>query len=134
MDSNFEHMNKWEDLIIRFFNNELSNPSFINTLKFGPYYAMGNLDLSTGTIHNNRLWARLGKSQIIITEQGQRYENSQIIDSLYSEHFSKTVSNVLSEESRIDVTEAYELSDVENLLSDDEVDQLYSAIIEKEIL
>jgi ferric-dicitrate binding protein FerR (iron transport regulator) len=24
MDSNFEHMNKWEDLIIRFFNNELS--------------------------------------------------------------------------------------------------------------
>lgn len=61
-------------------------------------------------------------------------ENSQIIDSLYSEHFSKTVSNVLSEESRIDVTEAYELSDVENLLSEDEVDQLYSALIEKEIL
>ena len=69
-----------KNLTVPFFNNELSNTGFTNTLKFGPYYAMGNLDLSTGVIHNNKLWARLGKSQIIITEQGQRYENSQIIN------------------------------------------------------
>ncbi len=68
------------------------------------------------------------------THENVSDENSQIIDSLYSEHFSNAVDNVLTEESRIAVAESYELSDVENLLSEDEVDQLYTALIEKEIL
>lgn len=68
------------------------------------------------------------------THENVSDENSQIIDSLYSEHFSNTVDNVLTEESRIAVAESYELSDVENLLSEDEVDQLFTALIEKEIL
>jgi hypothetical protein len=54
--------------------------SFLNNVNFGPYYALGNLDLSTGTIHNNKLWARLGTSQIIIAEKGKSYEDAKIID------------------------------------------------------
>ncbi len=54
--------------------------SFLNAVTFGPYYALGNLDLSTSAIHNNKLWARIGKSQIIIAEKGKKFEEAQIIE------------------------------------------------------
>ena len=41
---------------------------------------MGNLDLSTSAIHENKLWARLGASQILIVEKGGSYEDAEIID------------------------------------------------------
>ncbi len=54
--------------------------SFLAIIEFGPYYIKGNLDLSTSAIHNNKLWARLGESQIIIVEKGNSFEEAQIID------------------------------------------------------
>jgi hypothetical protein len=54
--------------------------SFSNNVTFGPYYTLNNLDLSTSTIHNNKLWARLGRSQILIVEKGKTFEEAQIID------------------------------------------------------
>lgn len=54
--------------------------SFVNKIKFGPYYVQGNLDLSTGAIKNNKLWARLGENQIIIAEQGKSFEEVTIIE------------------------------------------------------
>jgi hypothetical protein len=60
---------------------ELFHPDlFLNNVKFGSYYSLGNLDLSTSVIHNNKLWARQGTSQIIIAEKGKSYEEAQIID------------------------------------------------------
>ncbi|MBN2588349.1 MAG: hypothetical protein JXA96_00685 [Sedimentisphaerales bacterium] len=38
------------------------------------------MDLSTGTIHNNKVWARLGPNQIFIGEIGKGTEEAQIID------------------------------------------------------
>ena len=54
--------------------------SFLRKITFNYYWAYGSLDLSTGTIHKNKLWARLGKSQIIIAEKGKSFEDAQIID------------------------------------------------------
>jgi hypothetical protein len=54
--------------------------SFSTKIIFGPYYSQGNLDLSTCAIHNNKLWARLGQSQILIVEKGKSFEDAQIID------------------------------------------------------
>jgi hypothetical protein len=54
--------------------------SFLNAVTFGPYSALGNLDLSPSTIHKNKLWARLGTSQIIVAEKGKSFEEAQIID------------------------------------------------------
>jgi hypothetical protein len=54
--------------------------SFMNAATFGRYSAQGNIDLSTSAIYNNKLWARMGKSQIIIAEKGKSFEEAQIID------------------------------------------------------
>jgi hypothetical protein len=54
--------------------------SFLDKVKLSFYYSQGNLDLSTGTIHNSKLWARLGTSQIIIAEKGKSFEEADIID------------------------------------------------------
>ena len=54
--------------------------SFLDNVVLGPYYAQGNLDLATGAIHNNKLWARLGRYQILIIEKGKSFEEAQIID------------------------------------------------------
>jgi hypothetical protein len=54
--------------------------SFSNNVTYGPYSTLGNLDLTTSAIHNNKLWARLGKGQIIIAEKGKSYEEAQIIE------------------------------------------------------
>jgi hypothetical protein len=55
--------------------------SFLSKVTIGPYtYKAGTLDLSTGTIHNNKFWARLGQSQIIIAEKGKSFEEAEIID------------------------------------------------------
>jgi hypothetical protein len=73
----------------RYFNRNMSlklaqelflSDSFSNNVKLGPYYSQGNLDLSTSAIHNNKLWARLGQSQIIIAEKDKSYEQAKIID------------------------------------------------------
>ena len=54
--------------------------SFSSNVNFGPYYIQGNLDLSTSTIHNNKLWARLGESQIMIIEKDKNFKDIKIID------------------------------------------------------
>ena len=36
--------------------------------------------MSTAAIHNDHLWARLGKSQIIIVEKDKSFEEAEIID------------------------------------------------------
>ncbi|MBN1975426.1 MAG: hypothetical protein JW787_17450 [Sedimentisphaerales bacterium] len=54
--------------------------SFMDSVSFGPYHFLGNLDLSTSAIHTDKLWARLGESQIIIAEKGKRFEEAKIID------------------------------------------------------
>ncbi|MBN1975197.1 MAG: tetratricopeptide repeat protein [Sedimentisphaerales bacterium] len=54
--------------------------SFLNNVVLGPYYAQTNFDPSTGAIHDNKLWARLGERQILIIEKGKSFEEAQIID------------------------------------------------------
>lgn len=61
-------------------------------------------------------------------------ENSNTIDSIYSKSLYSTVSDFINIESSSSLTSDYEINDVENLLTDDEVDQLYSQLLEKEIL
>jgi hypothetical protein len=63
------------------FEKDLVVPeSFSNAVTYGPFYDLGNINLSTSTIHNNKLWARMGASQILIAEKGKSYEEAQIID------------------------------------------------------
>ena len=47
---------------------------------FGPYYTKNYCDPETGDIHNDKFWARLGESQIIIVEKGGDFEDAQLID------------------------------------------------------
>jgi hypothetical protein len=54
--------------------------SSMNDIKFGYYRSYGACDLSTGAIYKNKLWARLGQSQIIIFEKGKSFQDAQIID------------------------------------------------------
>ena len=48
-------------------------------LTFGPIDS-GYLDLSTCAVQDNKLWARLGRSQIIIIHKGKGFEEAEIID------------------------------------------------------
>ena len=61
----------WDDLFVS--NHVPQN------LEFSVYY-IGSCDLSTAAIHNDHLWARLGKSQIIIVEKDKSFEEAEIID------------------------------------------------------
>ena len=54
--------------------------SFLSKVSLQTYQISGSLDLSTGTIYKNKLWARYGKSQILIVEKGKSFEDAQIID------------------------------------------------------
>lgn len=47
-------------------------------IPYGPYL-FGNLDLSTAAVHNDKLWARLGKSQLIIIHKGKGFDEADII-------------------------------------------------------
>jgi hypothetical protein len=49
-------------------------------INFGLYLVQGVLDLARGTIHNNKVWARLGPNQIAIIEIGKSFEEAKIID------------------------------------------------------
>lgn len=69
-----------KDITLELEDKLFLSKSFTNSVSFGPYYSLGNLDLSTGTIHNNKLWARMGESQILIVEKGKSFEEAQIID------------------------------------------------------
>lgn len=60
--------------------------------------------------------------------------NTQTIDSIYSKSMYSAVNEYINTEGSASYTSDYEINDVENLLSDDEVDQLYSQLLEKEIL
>jgi len=63
------------------FEHDLFVPEASNErLASGPCWIHGNLDLSTATIHGDRLWARLGDSQIIIVHRGKSLEEAEIID------------------------------------------------------
>ncbi|MCK4830333.1 hypothetical protein KA005_82205, partial [bacterium] len=48
-------------------------------LPCGPYL-VGSLDLSTCAVQGDRLWARLGESQLIILHKGKGFEEAEIID------------------------------------------------------
>ncbi|MBN2591376.1 MAG: hypothetical protein JXA96_16040 [Sedimentisphaerales bacterium] len=54
--------------------------TFLKKVNVGSIYTEGNLDISTGAIHNNKLWSRYGKNKIIIAENGGNFENAQIIE------------------------------------------------------
>jgi hypothetical protein len=54
---------------------ELSN----SDIPFG-YYNSGLLDLATSAVHGDKLWARLGKSQIAILYRDKSYDEAKIID------------------------------------------------------
>jgi len=88
-------------LRVEFLRKNINPPDYENMLKptllrgmtFGPYY-VGHIDLSTSTFHNNKLWARLGESQIIIVGKGESLEEARIIDNdiLDGEPVSRFVS------------------------------------------
>lgn len=61
-------------------------------------------------------------------------EKLELIDSLYSDNLSETVYEIINEDNQAAFTSNYELNDVENLLTDNDVEILYSQLIEKEIL
>jgi len=48
-------------------------------IPYGPYL-FGNLDLSTCAVQGDRLWARLGESQLIVIHKGKGFEEAEIID------------------------------------------------------
>ncbi|MCK4825108.1 hypothetical protein KA005_55685, partial [bacterium] len=48
----------------------------IEGVRFGVHIA-GYCDLSTATIHNNRLWARLGRHQLIVTRKDKSLEEAE---------------------------------------------------------
>ena len=48
-------------------------------IPYGPYL-FGNLDLSTCAVQGDRLWARLGESQLIIIHKGKGFEEAEIIE------------------------------------------------------
>ncbi len=54
--------------------------SFLSNVTLGPYVTQGNLDLSTGVVHNNKLWAKFGRGQILIIEKGKSFEEARFID------------------------------------------------------
>jgi hypothetical protein len=60
-------------------NDLFVSETSLNKIPFGPF-DMGALDLTTSAIHGDELWALLGKSQIIILQQGKSYEQAEIID------------------------------------------------------
>jgi hypothetical protein len=49
-------------------------------LAYGPCGIHGNLDLSTAAVHGDRLWARLGESQLMVIHQGRSIEEAEIFD------------------------------------------------------
>jgi hypothetical protein len=53
---------------------------FLKRVKVGSLGIAGDLDFSNSAIYNNRLWARFGKNQIIIAEQGKSFEEATIIE------------------------------------------------------
>ena len=54
--------------------------AFLKKVNEGTLRTEGNIDLSTGTIHKNKLWSRYGKYKIIIAEKGCNFEDAKIID------------------------------------------------------
>lgn len=60
--------------------------------------------------------------------------NIGAIDSIYANSVYSTISDYINIENSLSIASDYEISNVETLLSDDEVDQLYGQLLEKEIL
>lgn len=56
----------------------LKDPVFTNLVR--GVFRLGYLDLSTGDIHNNKLWARYGMSQLLIIGKNRSFEEALIID------------------------------------------------------
>jgi hypothetical protein len=54
-------------------------PSYQGNIKFGSVMG-GFLDLSRAAIHDSRLWARLGRTQITIARKGESVEEARIIE------------------------------------------------------
>jgi hypothetical protein len=62
------------------YDTDLLSSVLIREIKFGPNKLPGNIDLTFGSLHEGKLWTRLGQSQIIIADKGKSYEEAQIID------------------------------------------------------
>ena len=58
----------------------------------------------------------------------------QRIDSLYSENISASLIESINEESLTDIVDFNSVADVDEYLSEDEVDLIYAQLINKEIL
>ncbi|MBK7230537.1 MAG: hypothetical protein IPH97_17095 [Ignavibacteriales bacterium] len=56
------------------------------------------------------------------------------IDALYSEQLSKNILESSEEKTTGNILNGYELSDVEDYLSDDDIEKIYTQLIDKEIL
>lgn len=56
------------------------------------------------------------------------------IDSLYSEQLSENILESSEEKTTGNILNGYELSDVEDYLSDDDIEKIYTQLIDKEIL
>jgi hypothetical protein len=56
------------------------NTNLLRGISFGSFASNGSLDLTSGVIYHNTLWARLGMNQIIIIEIGKGFKDAQIID------------------------------------------------------
>ncbi|MCK7524971.1 MAG: hypothetical protein MZV64_48890 [Ignavibacteriales bacterium] len=61
-------------------------------------------------------------------------EAVQIIDSIYSENISASFIESINEESLTDIVGFRNVADVDEYLSDNEVDLIYAQLINKEIL
>jgi hypothetical protein len=63
------------------FEHDLFVPEASNKgLAYGPYGGPCNLDLSTAAVHGDRLWARLGESQLMVLHRGKPIEEAEIFD------------------------------------------------------
>jgi hypothetical protein len=54
-------------------------PKFQATMSFFTYM-FGGIDLSTAAVHGDEVWARYGKSQLIVLHRGKSFEEATVMD------------------------------------------------------
>ena len=44
------------------------------------FCSLGGIDLSTAAVHGDEIWARYGKSQLIVLRRGKSFEEATVVD------------------------------------------------------
>ncbi len=124
--------------------------SFISKYKyaFAGIFILFSAYLIMTQVLNNRepnlqkIYSELSDNEIsyFVTDLGIDLENevddlvTEKIDSIYSEKLNENFSASLSENKNKIITDDMNLTELDNYLSDDDIDQLYTEILEKKIL